>query len=322
MKIYYEYILDINKILRIYQSIRRNTKHKSKLIKFELFKGSNFSNILNILKNEKYRHDAYNIFKIYHPKERLVMSEKLNDKIVNQLISEYVLLPLLEPKLIDSNCATRKNKGSSYAINLFKKYINHYKINYDKVYVLKCDVSKFFYSIDHNILKEKLKKDIKDERLLKLIYEIVDSTNRSGQYQYNKGLGIGNQSSQILAIYYLNDLDHFIKEKLHVKCYCRYMDDLCLVHYDKNYLKYCQKEISNYLENNLLLSLNNKTNISELHHGVNFLGYRFILNNKRLVVKITNRNKNKIIRKIKKKESSLANYNGYLSQANVKIKIN
>lgn len=95
-------------------------------------------------------------------------------------------------------------------------------------------------------------------------------------YKTGKGLPIGNMSSQILAIYYLNKLDHFIKEKLKVKYYIRYMDDFILIHHDKEYLKYCLSEIKQELAK-LKLQLNNKTTISEIHQGVNFLGYRFLL---------------------------------------------
>ena len=92
-----------------------------------------------------------------------------------------------------------------------KQFIRNCKIKYDKYYILKCDISQFFSSIDHNILKSKILRRIKDKDALKIIFDIIDS--------YSPGLGIGSMTSQVLAIFYLNDLDHFIKETLKIKYY-------------------------------------------------------------------------------------------------------
>lgn len=318
IKIDYNYLLDINKVQDMYNSIKKHTKHKEKLAKYGLFLGTNLNKIIWTLKDENYVHNKYNIFTIYEPKERIIMSENLPDKIINQLTSEYALLPLLEPKLLDCNVATRKNKGSSHAMKLLKKYINKMKFNHEKIYVLKCDISKYFYSIDHNILKQMLIKDIKDKKIYKLIEGIIDSTNNTGIYEYDKGLAIGNQTSQVLAIYYLNGLDHYIKEKLGIKGYIRYMDDFILLHKDKEYLKKCREEIEKYLDT-LKLKLNKKTCILELHKGLNFLGYKYILDKKRLIIKINTRTKYRIRKRIKKGESTYKNYYGFLKHSNVKL---
>ncbi len=104
-------MVDYNKILSSYRLVVRNTKHKDKLFKYNLFLSSNLINIYNNLNNKTYHHGKYNIFLIKDPKYRVIMSENLNDKIVNQMVSEYILKPVLEPRLIDSNVATRKNMG-------------------------------------------------------------------------------------------------------------------------------------------------------------------------------------------------------------------
>lgn len=140
-------------------------------------------------------------------------------------------------------------------------------------------------------------------------------------YTMDKGLPIGNMTSQILAIYYLNDLDHFIKEKLHIKCYVRYMDDFILMHENKEYLKYCYQEIEKKLAE-LQLSFNKKTQIVEIHHGFVFLGYRFLLKNKKLLVLLPAKNKKKIRKKLRylkkyhpsNEASVLASYHGYLER--------
>lgn len=306
----YHEILDFDKILKQYYNIRSKTKNKEKLCKYEVYLGSNIINILNILRNKKYKHSTYNIFIIREPKYRIIMSEKLNDKIVNHLISNYVLIPLIEPLLIDGNVATRKNKGTSYGLKLAKKYINKIKLNYNNIYILKIDIKKYFFNIDHEILLSKLKILIKDDDLFKLVANIIKSSdekyvnekiskaknnmiNKNKHlnevtklpfYKLGKGLPIGNLSSQILAIYYLNDIDHYIKEKLKIKYYIRYMDDFIIIHHNKEYLKYCLKYIIFKLKE-VKLEINEKTNIYNLNHGVSFLGYRFKLNNKKLIIR-------------------------------------
>lgn len=359
-KIEYDYLLDLDKLNKVFKIIKKNTRHKTKILKFEIFYTSNIINVLEILKSKKYMHSKYNIFMIKEPKYRIIMSECMTDKIINHLISSYVLFPLLEKKLIDSNVATRTNMGTKMGIKKIKKYINTLKENYNKFYALKCDITKFFYSIDHNILLNKLQKIIKDENIYNIIKNIINSTNydyvnkriidlkENGKkeiskldisqtekdlkykeigkiplYQLNKGLPIGNMSSQILAIYYLNDLDHFIKEKLKIKYYIRYMDDLILFHQDKEYLKKCLVEIENKLVN-LKLSLNSKTQIIEIHNGICFLGYKFVLKKKKLYVLMNSKIKKRINKKINKisNENKMLflkrRYNGYLINGNTK----
>ena len=120
--------------------------------------------------------------------------------------------------------------GTSKGLKLASNFHRICKIKYKKYYILKADVSKFFASIDHDILKEKLKRKINDAEALKIVFDIIDSEEN--------GLGIGAMTSQVLAIFYLNDLDHYIKEVLKIKYYVRYQDDFLLFHHSKEYLKY------------------------------------------------------------------------------------
>ena len=245
----YDQLLDITLLEKYYYQVRLNTKHRGKILNFEMYYMINLLQILNVLQSRQYRHSPYNVFLIKEPKYRIIMSEIISDKIVNHLISNEILLPVLEPKLIETNVATRKDKGVSKGIYYVKKYINRLKMNHDKIYVLKCDIKKYFYNIDHEILLEKLKKYIPDEEVLDVIANIIDTTNDESCrerikkiitnekkylirknvhqldkkfkeldmipfYEKGKGIPIGNMSSQIFAIFYLNDLDHYIKEKL------------------------------------------------------------------------------------------------------------
>lgn len=311
----YKDYITIENIVYIYRLIKKNIKNKSKIEKFENYFSINIYRIYINLLNNNYKVNNYNVFTIKEPKVRIIMSQNIEDKIVNNFVSYYYLIPLLENSLIDTNVASRKNKGSRYAIYKLKEYLN--EIKEENFYILKCDIKKFFYNIDHNKLKEILNRKIKDRDIIKIINNIIDSTNGYNIYEYNKGLPIGSMSSQILAIYYLNEMDHYIKEKLHIKYYIRYMDDFILIHKNKEYLKYCLKEIERILKE-YKLELNSKTIILNKKSGLNFLGYRFIIKNK-LRIKIISRNKYKIKKKLKYLENNdiekykkvLSSYKGY-----------
>lgn len=359
----YDSILDIKVIQKIYSSrVRVNTKNKLKLEKFENNYVSNMIYIKQILEERNYKPGRYNIFLIKEPKLRIIMSQNIIDKIINHVVSQYFLINIFESTLIEENVATRKNKGTKYGIFLLKKYLNEVK---DKnFYVLKFDISKYFFNLDHKIIKELLVHKIKDKEALKILYDIVDSTdscyvnerinslkekeiqriNNSNSkdkerlikeikelpnYEVGKGLPIGNMSSQFLAILYLNELDHFIKSKLKIKYYIRYMDDGVIIHQNKEYLQYCLEEINKILER-YKLKLNKKTKIYSCKEGFEFLGFRYIIKNNKVIMKVKNSTKKRFKRKIKvynkllKKDKLsefdynqvLASYKGHLSYGN------
>lgn len=328
----YNEIVNIERILNMYDKrIRINTKNKVKLSRFEYNYVSNIVYIKNVLEDKSYTPGRYNIFIIKEPKVRLIMSQNVIDKIINHVVSEYFLVRVFDNTLIRENVATRSGKGTHYGIRLLKKYINELKQG--DFYILKFDISKYFYNLDHNIIKDILKKKIKDKDALRLLFKIIDSTdykyinkrindlkqqeidkiinsNSSNkdklikdienipEYKVGKGLPIGNMSSQFLAILYLNELDHFIKDKLNLKYYIRYMDDGVILHKDKEYLKYCLDEITKMLDK-YKLKLNSKTQIVNCKEGFEFLGFRYVIKNKRLIIKIRNQTKRRFKRKMK-----------------------
>lgn len=116
-----------------------------------------------------------NIFTIYEPKERRIVSQNVQDKIVNHLVARYILYPALLPCLLSINVASRKDMGTSKGLELASNFHRICKIKYKRYYILKADVSKFFASIDHDILKEKLKRKINDVEALKIVFDIIDS---------------------------------------------------------------------------------------------------------------------------------------------------
>lgn len=231
----YKEIYKIENIINATNEVFKNTKNKRKVNKFKDYKCIYVSRIYNTLKNKQYKVGPYNIFTIYEPKQRRIVSQEIFDKIINHLVARYILMPALVPCLVDSNVASRKGLGTSAGHKLFYKFNQTCKVKYKNFYILKCDISKFFYSIDKEILKEKICKRVKDKDALKIIFDIIDSEEH--------GIGIGNMTSQIFAIYYLNDLDHYIKETLKTTYYVRFQDDFILFHESKNYLKICHKKI-------------------------------------------------------------------------------
>lgn len=178
----YQNLYNMDNILSAYNEVCKNTKNKKKVSNYKQYKCVYISRIHNTLKNKTYKVGPYNVFKIYEPKERRIVSQNMHDKVINHLVARQILCPALLPCLIDSNVASRKNLGSSQGTALAQKYHRICKINYGKYYILKCDISKFFASIDHDILKKKLQKRIKDIDALNIVSTIIDSNEQ--------GLGI------------------------------------------------------------------------------------------------------------------------------------
>ena len=359
--IYYK-VYDIDNISRMCDLVCSKVRNKEKTEKFMLYKPEHIINIRNKLISKNLNFSRYNIFLITDPKSRVIMSQSIEDKVINHLIAKYLLVDVYENIYTNSMCVTRINKGSSYGINLVKKYLNEIKYKSDNFYYLKLDIKKYFYNIDHDILKNILNRKIKDKDALEVLYRIIDSTNSAyindcikklknnrikylnnleliketeeiPLYQYDKGCSIGNQTSQAFGLIYLCDFNHYLKEGLHLKYVVNYMDDFIIIHEDKKYLNYCLKKIEEYLINNLKLELNiNKTKINGVKNGIDFLGYRFIIKNNKIIMELRNRVKNNFKRKIKNLRllvnnnyidkvtfyKWLSSYNGLLKYGNCK----
>ena len=189
-----------------------------------------------------YRHGGYNYFTIHEPKERLVAAAPFRDRVVHHAIVR-VIEPIFERRFIEDSFACRRGKGSHAAMRRAAEFARRWP------YALKCDVRKYFPSIDHEVLMRLLQRVIADERLLGLMRHILDS-HADGQRQQwtpggdlfdvqilKRGLPIGNLTSQFFANVYLNPLDHFVKHELRVKGYLRYMDDFLLFGDDRGTLR-------------------------------------------------------------------------------------
>ena len=247
-----------------------------------------------MLSAHKYRLSPYNCFIVKEPKERLIMYNSFRDKIVQHSLCDNVLEPYLSKTFIYDNYASQKGKGTHFGLDRLKYFMSrYYRQNGADGWVLKCDIRKYFYSINHDVLKEQLRRLIKDRDVLWLLGMIIDSTE-------GPGIPIGNHTSQWFAVLYLSGMDHMIKERLGIKMYGRYMDDFYLIHPDKDYLRYCLEEIKKYLVP-LGLELNQKTAIFPLTQGIDFLGFRtYLTDTGKVVRKVRRESKNRIQRKLKK----------------------
>ena len=243
--------------------------------------------------NKTYTVSSYGEFIIYEPKKRIVKSGSFKDKIVQHSLCDNVLLPEAGKHFIENNFAGQIGKGTLFGLDHLRDNMLQFYTEYGiKGYVLKCDITKFFYTIDHKILKDIIRKYFSDEDILWLCDLFIDSTKE------DIGIPLGNQISQVFALMYLDGLDHLITEKLQIKYYGRYMDDFYLIHKDKKYLEYCLAVIQNYIHS-LKLTLNGKTQIIPFKNGINFLGFHtYVTRDGKAIRKLKGENKRKIKKRL------------------------
>lgn len=329
----YDETYKLNNIINMTNKVLKTVRNKKQVEEFEKYKMEHILNIKNRLENENKLIGKYNIFLIKDPKYRIIMSLNIEDKIINHLISKYILEKTFETKYTDNMVATRVGKGTSYGIRLIRKYLNEMKKNYNNFYILKIDISKYFYSIDHEILKNMINKKIKDKKTINALNSIIDSTNEDyinkrikyiknfyknkdvnniPVYEFGKGVGIGNQTSQNFGLIYLYEINHYIKEILNIKYLINYMDDILIIHEDKEFLKYCLDIIKRKFLIDYKLNVNKKkTRIYNIKSGIEFLGYRFYLNGNKIIIKIKKETKRKFKNKVK--NLKLLMNNNYIS---------
>ena len=254
-------------MLEAHYRARDGKNSKKEVILFEMDLESNLINIINDIQNDRYKFGEYREFKVYEPKERLIKSLPYRDRVVHQWYVEEFIKPYFFKRFIRDTYACLDGRGTHKAVERVQKMMRAMKRKYDEYYVLKCDIKKYFYSIDKNILMNIFKKKISDTKLLKFSYLILDDGT-------SIGIPIGNFTSQYFANIYLNELDHFIKEKLCVKYYIRYMDDFILLVPTKEMAKFLLEKIEQFLNTYLNLELNAKSKYFPNHQGIDFCGYR------------------------------------------------
>lgn len=314
--------LTYEKLLEAHIKSRKGKGYRKEIILFNLKQEEYIMYLLEKLKNKTYKHGGYTTFYISEPKVRKIEKSRYIDRIVHRWVVDNFLELYFVPQFIYSSFACLKNKGMHKSAKYVQEKMQHCKRIWGEYYILKMDIAKYFDNINKNILLDIIKRKIKDENILWLIKEILFSQKRE------KGLDIENYTSQMFANIYLNEVDQYVKHKLKIKYYCRYLDDSVLMVKTKKEAKEALKKIQIFLKEKLELELNKKTQIFKNKQGVNFCGYK--INEYRM--KIRDKGKRKLKKKIKKlkyeikigkitsKEAHkyLAGHLGYIKIADVK----
>lgn len=241
------------------------------------------------LKQENYKHGGYTEFYVTQPKLRRIEKSKYIDRIVHRWIVDNFLDEYFVKTFINTTYACIKNRGMHKACLDVQKAMKHCKRIWNNYYIIKMDLRKYFDSIDKNILYKIISKKIQDEKLLKVIKQIIYSTEGA------KGQPIGNYTSQTFANIYLNEMDQYAKHILELKYWYRYMDDMIAIVRTKQEAIDKLTKIRKFLKEKLDLELNSKTQIFKSKQGVNFCGYK--INEYRM--KIRDKGKKKLKNKVK-----------------------
>ena len=314
--------LSYENLLKAHKLSRKGKGYREEVILFNLKQEEYAMWLYEKLNNMTYKHGKYTTFYIYEPKLRKIEKSRYIDRIVHRWVVDNFLIPHFVPTFINTTYACLKDRGMHRACLYLQKAMLHCERKWDNYYILKMDVKKYFQNIDKEILYEILKRKIYDKKLLWLLKEIIYSN------EGEKGLPIGNYTSQMFANIYLNEMDQYIKHELHCKYAFRYMDDAVILLKTKEEAKDALEKITIFLIDKLELELNSKTQIFKNTQGVNFCGYK--INEYRL--KIRTKGKKKLKKKVKKLKCAVKNremsskeakkylcgHIGYIKIANVK----
>ena len=301
----YKENLTYEKLLKAHIKSRKGKGYRKEIILFNLKQEEYIMWLYEQLKNKTYKHGGYTEFYVTEPKLRKIEKSRYLDRIVHRWVVDNFLEPCYVPKFINTSYACLKNRGMHKSAIYVKNTMRHCKAKWNEYYILKMDVAKYFDNINKKILLKILERNIKDQELMWLIKEILYANKRE------KGLEIGNYTSQMFANIYLNEVDQYIKHKLKVKYYCRYLDDSIVIVRTKKEAKEILEKIKKYLKENLELELNQKTQIFKNKQGVNFCGYK--INEYRM--KLRDKGKRKLKKKVKKLKEEIQKENLTSKQA-------
>ena len=265
-----------------YKKARENKTKKDYVIKFE----NNLEQELKTLKEElellTYKPKPLKRFIIKDPKTRVIHSSNFRDRVIHHALVN-ILEPIFDKIFIHDSYASRIGKGTLKALERFDQFKrkiskngriikNELDNNQVQGYVFKADIKHYFDTVDHDMLLKIIERKIKDEKVIWLVKQILKNFIVNEE---NKGMPLGNLTSQFFANVYLNELDYFIKHKLKSRYYIRYVDDFVILHSSKEQLEIWNKEINEFLINNLKLELHNeKSKVTPLAKGLDFLGFK------------------------------------------------
>ena len=266
----YDSIITMENLLIAWKEFLRGKRYKKDVIKFQRNLSSNLLSLYEDLINKSYSHGTYFAFNISDPKPRNIHKAVVRDRVLHHLLYN-ALYPYFDIRFINDSYSCRSNRGTHKALNQFRSFYNKVSRNHTRIcYVLKCDVKKFFASIDHQALLKILERHIEDRSILWLLGQVIESFSVAP----NKGLPLGNLTSQLLVNVYMHEFDIYIKQELRAKYYIRYADDFVLLSYDREYLYKTLPKINGFLEEKLFLNLHeDKVHIKNYTTGIDFLGW-------------------------------------------------
>lgn len=294
-------IVSFENLLAAYRSARQGKQHNNAVAQFSLNLETELIQLQQQLQTGSYQPGAYRLFTLYERKPRAIAAAPFRDRVVHHALLN-VVEPLIDPRFIDDSFACRRNKGVHKAVDRYQNWAKRYP------YALKMDIRQYFASIDHELLKQKLRHSIKDPQVLNLFDVIIDTSpvvdispvwfagdDLMTPFERRTGLPIGNLTSQFLANLYLDQFDHFIKQHLRVKAYLRYVDDFIVLADDKAALHGIRQQIQAQLATDRLSLHTHKVQCVPTRLGLDVLGYR-VYPNKRL---LRNDNGHRFARKLR-----------------------
>jgi retron-type reverse transcriptase len=306
-------ITSFDNILSAWQRFSHDKHRKQDVIEFNLKLIDNLHQLHNDLRTKAYTHSQYTHFIISDPKKRDIHKSSVRDRIIHHVLY-HALYPYFDKKFIHDSYSCRINKGTHRALYRFREFSQKCSQNNTKTcWVLKCDIKKFFASIDHVILKQILRKYLDDADTIRLLENIIDSFHTTGRQGI--GLPLGNLTSQLLVNIYMNEFDQFVKHYLKQKYYIRYADDFVFFSDNRKQFETILPHIREFLWEHLRLELHpNKVFIKTVASGVDFLGWVHFLYHRVL----RTATKRRMIKKLRSsvKPESITSYRGMLSHGN------
>lgn len=278
---------------------KRNVIWKDSVAGFMLNVLANCHTLNKELLNGTYKLSRYNVFLVHEKKTRIIVSTGMRDRVIQRSLCDNYLTKYLTRSFIYDSTACLPGKGTDMARNRLTCHLQRFHRKHGlNGWVLKVDIHDYFGSTPHSVAKAAVDKRVPDPWVRQHVHMIIDSFQHISP---DKGMGLGSQITQLVQLAVLDDIDHYIKEKLRIKGYVRYMDDFILIHEDKEHLKRCLADISRMLTD-IGLELNEKkTGIQPISNGIHFLGFSFRLTKTGRVVKtILHKKVSKEKRKLRK----------------------
>src|SRR3989344_5562433 len=315
LDIAYEHIISLENLLEAWREFAKGKRERKDVQQFELRLMSNVLSLHNDLSARTYAHSPYEAFNISDPKPRNIHKARVRDRLLHHALYRQ-LYPFFDKTFIAGSYSCRKGKGSHKAIGHFQSAAYQVSLNHTRtVWVLKCDIRKFFASIDQAVLMDILLSRIPDKDILWLIRRVVESFQSTAP---GKGLPLGNLMSQLFVNIYMNEFDQFAKHQLKARRYIRYADDFVFLSADKKQLETVLPHVRQFLRNELRLSLHpDKVSISTVASGVDFLGWVHFPNH-RVLRATTKRRMFRTIEQRAGKEETVQSYLGLLSHVNTR----